>query len=161
MSLRDKTRYLYALLYTLPFGILAVFYGVQGMVNKSNVNNLPKISGHIFFSGQKQMYFKYAKGTVNAFVITIINKNDTVTCNTTVTDDINILTTLPEKTKKNITVWYDPDIENKISQVEIENKIILPYYSPFMLYLGFTIVGVIFILAVLIYVISNPIKRNI
>ena len=125
MGTREKTRYLYALLTTLPFGILAFYYGIEGLATKTNVNNLHKTFGIIVFSGEKEIPSKAAKGMNDALVLSIKKGFDTIECHTFVTVNKEKLQSIVGQVGKNVTVWFDSELENQIEQVEFENRIIL------------------------------------
>jgi len=123
MGFLNKASYLKALFRMLPFGLAALFYGGNGLINNRTADNLFKIEGKILFSGIKKLYTNGSY--LDAFVFHIVdNRFDTISCHTFGTSYIEKLMILNGKEKEYITIWVDPEIENSIKQVMFKNQLI-------------------------------------
>lgn len=157
MGFTNKAEYLTALLRLLPFGLLALYYGVNGLVVKTKVDSLYKVAGEIIFSGTKKTYSRLSNTYDNAFVIKVADNNyDTVVCCTFVTVDREKLKILEGIKGDYITVWCDPEIDNLIEQVEFNNQIIIKYTGHKFVYLFFVLLGGLYTVVTLLYLIKHP-----
>ncbi len=157
MGFTNKAQYLTALLRMLPFGLLALYYGIQGLAVKTKVDSLHKVSGEIIYSGTKSIYSKQSNRQKEAFVIQINdNYYDTTECHTFVTVDRDKLQVLEGIKGDYITVWCDPEIDNLIEQVEYKNQLIVEYTGHKFLYLFFVLLGGLYTVVTLLYLIKYP-----
>lgn len=157
MGFTNKVQYLTALFRLLPFGLLALYYGVHGLAIKSKTDSLYKVSGEIVYSGTKRIFSKLTNKRDNAFIIQVADNNyDTITCYTFVTVDIDKLKVLEGIKGDNITVWFNHEIDNLIEQVEYKNQLLVEYSGHRILYLFFVLLGGGYTLITLLYLIKYP-----
>lgn len=157
MGFTNKGQYLTALLRMLPFGLLALYYGIQGLAFKTKADNLHKVYGEIIFSGTKRMFSKQSNRQKEAYVIQISdNYYDTTECYTFVTVDREKLKVLAGIKNDYIAVWCDPEIDNLIEQVEYKNQLIVEYTGHKILYLFFVLLGGVYTIITLLYLIKYP-----
>jgi hypothetical protein len=136
MSFLKKASYVTALTRMLPFGLIALYFGVNGLINKRTADSLCKIEGEVVYAGIKKFY---SEGTyMDAFVIDVVdNRFDTISCHTYGIKHWDKLTVIEDHTHENITLWVEPEIDNLIVQVQFGGKIIIKYSSDTFLYLFF------------------------
>jgi len=156
MTIRSKIRYLNAKFSLLPFGIIALLYGSTCLFTNTNINHLKHIEGKTVFVGEKDIPSKSVKTPHAGTVIIVENEFKTVQCNTFVTVDCEKLKCIYGQVGKKVKIWYDPSIDNCIKQVEFENKIILEYSAPYIAYLIIVVIGIIFTIVPILYLIQNP-----
>lgn len=82
MGFTNKAQYLIALLRMLPFGLLALYYGIQGLVVETKISSLNKVAGEVVFNGTKNIYSKLSNMRKDAYVFQINENNDTIECYT-------------------------------------------------------------------------------
>lgn len=157
MGFTNKTQYLTALLRMLPFGLLALYYGIQGLAVKTKVDSLYKVSGEIIYSGTKSIYSKQSNRQKEAFIFQIRdNFNDTIQCYTFVTKYRGKLQVLEGIKDDYITVWCEPELDNQIEQVEYKNQLIIEFTGHWFVYLFFVLLGGLYTVVTLLYLIKYP-----
>ena len=77
MGFLNKATYFTALLRLLPMGLLALFYGANGLINKSSIEDLYKIEGEILYYGVTDIYSHTTQKIKKAYVIKVLNKKMT------------------------------------------------------------------------------------
>lgn len=155
MGLLNNATYLTALLRLLPFGLAALFYGGNGLINNRTADSLLRVDGEIVFSGVKKIYSE--SSLLEGFVIEVVdNKNDTIYCHTFGFTYIEKLMFLTGKKNDNISIWVDPEINNTILQVSFNNQLIIKYGGRIYLYLFFLILGGIYTFITVGYLIKHP-----
>jgi len=157
MGFLNKATYFTALLRLLPMGLLALFYGANGLINKSSIEDLYKIEGEILYYGVTDIYSHTTQKIKKAYVIKVLNKkNDTITCHTFVRNYIETFKYSKFEQGKYITIYVDPVIDNTIMEVSYNNEEIIEYNGGLLLYIFFLIIGLIYTVITLGYLIKHP-----
>ena len=155
MGLLNKATYLTALLRLLPFGLAALLYGGNGLINNRSADSLLQVDGKIVFSGVKKIY---SEGSLlDAFVFQIEDSmNDTTSCFSFYKGYKEKLHFLVNKNGEHITIWVDNKNGNEIMQVKYQNQLIIKYDGRIYLYLFFLILGGIYTFITVGYLIKHP-----
>ncbi len=157
MGVKDKSGYLTALFRLLPFGVLALYYGIQGLVYKTSTDSLYKIHGEVIYAGTKTIQSKRTSTYKDAFVIEVSdNRYDTIECYTFVTVDRKALQVLEGVKGGEIMIWVDPESDNLIEQVKYNGRLIIEFNGAYYVYLFFVTIGIVYTVITLIYLISYP-----
>jgi hypothetical protein len=153
MSKSEKYVYFWAIFTGIPFGIgcLAIASNYFTKI-KSSVFDLERYDGKITSFEEKRIYEQQTKTHITEFFIKIENKEFL----TEIGKKREILKRyIPNayKENRNITIWVDMSSQN-IEQLAIENKIIIPYFPPYWKGWTFLLIGLVFALMSIIYVIK-------
>lgn len=155
MGLLQRASYITALIRMLPFGLIALYFGVNGLINKRTADSLCKIEGEVVYAGIKKFY---SEGTyMDAFVIDVVdNRFDTISCHTYGNKYIEKLDAINVHLHDDIVLWVNPDIDNSIKQVVYEGYMLIKYRGNVFLYLFFLIIGGLYTFSTVWYIISHP-----
>lgn len=155
MGFLKKASYVTALTRMLPFGLIALYFGVNGLINKRTVDSLYKIEGKVVYAGIKKFY---SEGTyMDAFVIDIVdNRFDTISCHTYGGKYIEKLDASNVLLHDDIILWVNPDIDNSIKQVVYKGNMLIKYRGSIFLHLFFLILGGVYTFSTVWYLISHP-----
>ena len=156
MGFLKKASYLTALIRMLPFGLIALYFGVNGLINKRTADSLSKVEGEVVFSGVRKVYSH--RHYIDAFVLKVLdNRLDTISCISFYKGDIKRMDNTKIVIGSNIKVWVDQnDVSNEIQQVYYNEAIVIKYNGNIFVYLFLLIIGGLFTFSTVWYIISHP-----
>jgi hypothetical protein len=155
MGFINRVSYLTGLFRMLPFGLIALFFGIRGLVKYQTVEKYQKIEGEIIYSGIKKIRFKDTY--MDAFVLELADENsDTIQCYSYYKGYHSIAKELRTKIGDDLTVWVNEDLKNEIIQIEYQQELLIEYNGATGLYLFFLFIGVVYSVVTLWYLVTHP-----
>lgn len=155
MGFINRVSYLTGLLRMLPFGLVFLFLGINGLVKYRTVDRFYEINGELIYSGIQ----KVKSGSINmdALVIDIVeNKMDTIRCHSFYKGHHVIAKILKGDKGDSIVVWVDSNMNNKIKQIKYSNEYIIEYKGATGLYLFLLFIGIVYSVITLWYLVAHP-----
>lgn len=154
MSIFNRTRYLRTLFIILPFGLLAMFYGIKAQFDLPKEEELIKKSGIVLRTGVKKEYSDIYETVVNTEQLFLENHSNYYNFNRK--KDYELFKKSFNKGEK-VTIWLNPKSELKtIRQFSKNGKVLLRYHRIDIAHLILAGFGFIAIIISLIYAFKHP-----
>lgn len=148
MGLPEKYSYLWTIFKGLPFGVGSIIMGLSLFLKTpTDVKELEKVVGQIEWYGEKNIYMQEIDATGNVFAIkvgSVLYYNE----KNKVREKLKAEIPIAYKKNKEVIIWFVP--ANKIKQLSIDGKIVVPY-KPYGTAIFFICFGVLITIGAIVY----------
>lgn len=148
MGLPEKYSYLWTIFKGLPFGVGSIIIGLNLFLKTpADVKELEKVVGQIEWFGEKNIYMQEIDATGNVFAVKIASELF-YSEKKKVWDKLKAELPIAYKNNKEVIIWFVPP--NKIKQLSIDGKIVVPY-KPYGTAIFFICFGVLITIGAIVY----------
>jgi hypothetical protein len=150
MGFFDRTSYLRALLILLPFGLIGLYFGITGLIEKES--DLVKYEGVISRAKVDNMYDNLVEKYSKAYQIEL--KGVEPIFRTYITKHIEVLEPSVNIGDK-VTLWTRKN-SHEIIKLEFNDKLLIPFNPTTWMDILILIIGIIFSTLSVAYLIKHP-----